>query len=176
MATELLLPDAVITATNLTANIANLDEGVSNFDGVYATVLTPAANANTLLVLSFPTPSPDLTLGANLQTFRARVRKNATGGNNPTVRIEVRESGTIRANSENTTVTSLTGVDITFTWDASALVLQTGEDVEIGIAQQAGGAGGGPANRRWIETDTADWTADYTEPPLVSGYSFSTLF
>jgi hypothetical protein len=159
MATELLLPDAVITATNLTANIANLDEGVSNFDGVYAT--TNSANSNTLLVLSFPTPSNDLTLGANLQTFRARVRKNATGGNNPTVRIEVRESGTIRANSGNTTVTSLTGVDITFTWDASVLNLQNGTNVEIGIAQQGGGQGGAGANRRWIETDTADWNADY---------------
>jgi hypothetical protein len=173
MATELLLPDAVITATNLTANIADLDEGVDNFDGVYAT--TNASNANTLLVLSFPTPSGDLTLGAGLQTFRARVRKNATGGNNPTVRIEVRESGTIRANSTNTTVTSLTGVDITFTWDASALALQTGVDVEIGIAQQGGGSGGGPANRRWIETDTADWTADYIEVVGGTGYSFSVL-
>ncbi len=174
MATELLLPDAVITATNLTADIANLDEGVDNFDGVYAT--NQGANANTLLALSFPTPSGDLTLGAGLQTFRARVRKNATGGNDPTVRIEVREGGTIRANSENTTVTSLTGVDITFTWDASVLALQTGEDVEIGIAQQAGGAGGGPANRRWIETDTADWNADYIEVVGGTGYSFSTFF
>jgi hypothetical protein len=174
MATELLLPDAVLTATNLTANIANLDEGVDNFDGVYAT--NNGANANTLLVLSFPTPSGDLTLGSGLQTFRARIRKNATGGNNPTVRIEVRESGTIRANSGNTTVTSLTGVDITFTWDASVLALQTGVDVEIGIAQQAGGAGGNAANRRWIEIDTADWTADFTEPPPVVGYSFSTFF
>jgi len=161
MATELLLPDAVLTATNLTANIANLDEGVDNFDGVYAT--NNGANANTLLVLSFPTPSGDLTLGSGLQTFRARIRKNATGGNNPTVRIEVREGGTIRANSGNTTVTSLTGVDITFTWDASVLNLQDGSNVQIGIAQQAGGSGGNANNRRRIETDTADWTADYIE-------------
>jgi hypothetical protein len=161
MATELLLPNAVITATNLTADIADLDEGVDNFDDVYAT--NNGENANTLLVLSFPTPSGSLNLGAGLQTFRARVRKNADTGNNPTVRIEVRESGTIRANSGNTTVTSLTGVDITFTWDASVLNLQSGADVEIGIAQQAGGSGGAPGNRRWIETDTADWNADYIE-------------
>jgi hypothetical protein len=173
MATELLLPDAVITATNLTADIANLDEGVDNFDGVYAT--NNGANANTLLVLSFPTPSGDLTLGAGLQTFRARVRKNATGGNNPTVRIEVREGGTIRANSGNTTITSLTGENISFTWDASVLALQTGVDVEIGIAQQAGGSGGNAANRRWIETDTADWNADYIEVVGGTGYSFSVL-
>lgn len=174
MATELLLPDAVLTATNLTANIADLDEGVSNFDDVYAT--NDAGNANTLLVLSFPTPSGTLNTGADLQTFRARVRKNATGGNNPTVRIEVREGGTIRANSTNTTVTSLTGDDITFTWDASVLALQNGVDVEIAISQQGGGSGGNPGNRRWIETDTADWTADYTEPVAAVGYSFSTIF
>jgi hypothetical protein len=175
MATELLLPDAVITATNLTADIADLDEGVDNFDDVYAT--TNGSNANTLLVLSFPTPSGDLTLGAGLQTFRARVRKNSATGNNPTVRLEVREGGVIRANSTNTTVTSLTGVDITFTWDATVLASQTGVDVEIGIAQQAGGSGGNANNRRWIETDTADWTADYIEPAGGgTGFSFSTFF
>lgn len=174
MATELLLPDAVVTATNLTANIANLDEGVGSFDGVYAT--TQSSNANTLLILSFPTPSGDLTLGAGLQTFRARVRKNAGGGSNPSVRLEVRENGVLRANSTNTTVTSTTGVNITFTWDASVLNLQTGVDVEIGIAQQSGGSGGNPNNRRWIETDTADWTADYIVPVGGTGFSFSTFF
>lgn len=174
MATEILLPDAVLTATNLTANIADLDEGVDNFDGVYAT--QGGANANTLLVLSFPTPSGDLTLGENLQTFRARVRKNAIDGNDPTVRIEVRENGTIIANSTNTTVTSLTGENITFTWDATVLALQTGVDVEIGIAQQSGGQGGNAGNRRRIEIDTADWIADYIEPVVNVGYSFSTIF
>ena len=174
MATELLLPDAVVTATNLNASIENLDEGVDNFDGVYAT--TQGSNANTLLVLSFPTPTGTLNTGASLQTFRVRVRKNATGGSNPTVRLEVREGGTLRANSTNTTVTSSTGVNITFTWDASVLTLQDGIDVQIGIAQQGGGQGGNAANRRWIETDTADWTADYTEPVIAAGYSFSTIF
>jgi len=171
MATQLLLPDAVVTATNLTASIGNLDEGVSNFDGVYAT--NQALNSNTLLSLSFPTPSGDLNSGANLQTFRARVRKNATVGNTTTVRIEVRESGVIRANSTNTTVTSTTGVDISFTWDASVLASATGANVEIGIAQQAGGSGGNAANRRWIEVDTADWTADYTPPVVNNTRSFA---
>jgi hypothetical protein len=175
MATELLLPDAVVSSINLNATIGDLDEGVDNFDGVYAT--NQGSNANTSLDLSFPTPSGDLTLGANLQTFRARVRKNATGGNNPSVRIEVIENGVIRANSGNTTVTSTTGVDITFTWDASVLALQDGSNVEIGIVQQAGGSGGNPNNRRWIETDTADWTADYIEGGGGGGaYSFSTFF
>ena len=175
MATELLLPDGIITLINLTGFAGDVDEGVDNFDGVYVT--TSSSNANTLLVLTFPTPSGDLTTGAGLQTFRARVRKNAGGGVNPSVRLEVYENGSpVGTVSGNTTVTSTTGVDITFTWDASVLALQDGSNVEIGIAQQSGGQGGNPNNRRWIEVDTADWTADYIVPAGGGAFSFSTFF
>jgi len=176
MATELLLPDAVVSSVNLNASIGDLDEGVDNFDGVYAT--TQSSNGNTLLVLSFPTPTGTLNTGAGLQIFRARVRKNAGGGVNPSVRLEVYENGSLVGTvSGNTTVTSTTGVDISFTWDATVLALQDGSNVEIGIAQQSGGQGGNPNNRRWIEVDTADWTADYTAPVGGGGaYSFSTFF
>lgn len=176
MATELLLPDAVVSSINLNASIGDLDEGVDNFDGVYAT--NQGSNGNTLLVLSFPTPTGTLTTGAGLQTFRARVRKDSTGGNDTSVRLEVYENGSpVGTVSGNTTVTSTTGVDISFTWDATVLALQDGSNVEIGIAQQSGGQGGRPANRRWIEVDTADWTADYTAPVGGGGaYSFSTFF
>lgn len=163
MATQLLLPDAVVASTNLTANIANLDEGVSNFDGVYAT--TNGANANTLLRLSFPSPLGTLNSGANLQTFRSRVRRNNTLGNTVTVRLEVRENTVLRANSNNFTITSTAGEDISYTWDASVLSLSSGANVEIYIVQQAGGSGGQTGNRRWVEIDTADWTADYTLSP-----------
>ena len=175
MATELLLPDAVVTSSNLNASIGDLDEGVDNFDGVYAT--TQGSNGNTLLVLSFPTPSGSLTSGAGLQTFRARVRKNASGGNTTTVRFEIYENGSpVGTVSGDTTISSTTGVDISFTWDSSVLANVDGSGVEIGIAQQSGGQGGPPGNRRWIEVDTADWTADYVEPVTSVGYSFSTLF
>lgn len=175
MATETLLPDAVVTATNLNASIGDLDEGVDNFDGVYAT--TQGSNGNTLLVLSFPTPSGSLTSGADLQTFRARVRRNASGGAATTVRIEIYENGSpVGTVSGDTTITSTTGVNISFTWDSSVLANPDGSGVEIGIAQQSGGQGGNPNNRRWIEVDTADWTADYTAPAGGTGYSFSTIF
>ena len=175
MATELLLPDAVVSSVNLNASIGDLDEGVDNFDGVYAT--NQGSNANTLLVLSFPTPTGTLNTGAGLQTFRARVRKNATGGNTTEVRIVIYENG-----SATTTVgplediSSTTGATISFSWDADILSLLDGSNVEIGIVQQSGGQGGRANNRRWIEVDTADWTADYQEPVAAVGYSFSTLF
>jgi hypothetical protein len=153
-----ILPNIVLTATNLNANINNLDEGVSNFNDIYAT--NTALNLNTLLRLGFPTPSNALTRGPNLQTFRARVRKNASGGNATTVRIEVRENNTLRANSSNFTITSTTGENISFTWNASILSLLSGENVEIVIAQQSGGVSTTVASRRWIEIDTVDWIAD----------------
>jgi len=175
MATELLLPDSVVSAVNLTAAIADLDEGVDNFDGAYAT--TQGANGNTLLVLGFPTPTGVLTTGAGLQTFRARVRKNSANGATTTVRIEVYENGTTIAQGPTETITSTTGVDLTpFTWDASILTLQSGVNVEIGIAQQGGGQGGRPNNRRWIEVDTADWEADFQPPPGFGEYAFATIF
>ena len=175
MATETLLPDAVVTATNLNASIGDLDEGVDNFDGVYAT--EGGSNGDTLLVLSFPTPSGSLTSGAGLQTFRARVRKNASGGRTTTVRFEIYENGSpVGTVSGDITVTSTTGVDISFTWDSSVLANPDGSGVEIGIAQQSGGQGGPPNNRRRIEVDTADWIADYTAPVGGAGYSFSTFF
>ena len=175
MATETLLPDGVVTATNLNASIGDLDEGVDNFDGVYAT--NQGSNGNTLLVLSFPTPSGSLTTGDNLQTFRARVRKNAGGGSATTVRIEIYENGSpVGTVSGDTTVTSTTGITTSFTWDSSVLANVDGSGVEIGIFQQSGGQGGNPNNRRWIEVDAADWIADYTEPVAAVGYSFSTIF
>lgn len=174
MATEILIPDAVLTATNLTANIANLDEGVDNFDGVYAT--TNSGNANTVLVLSFPTPSGTLTSGVGIQTFRARVRKNANAGNNVVPVIQVRDNGVIKSSQTFTALTNTTPVNLTFNWDASTLDLQTGENVEIAIVQNSGGAGGGANNRRWLETDAADWIANYVEPVVNVGYSFSTIF
>jgi hypothetical protein len=153
-----ILPNIVLTATNLNANINNLNEGVSNFNNIYAT--NTALNLNTLLRLGFPTPSNALTLGNNLQTFRARVRKNADGGNATTVRIEVRENNILRANSSNFTITSTIGENISFTWNASILSSLSGQDVEIVIAQQSGGVSTTVASRRWIEVDTADWIAD----------------
>jgi hypothetical protein len=155
-----VLPTQVLTATNLNADINNLNEGVDNFNNIYAT--NAGASAQTFLRLSLPKPvNATLTPGANLQTFRARVRKNASGGNTSTVRLEVRQNNTLLANSANFTITSTTGENISFTWDASILSSLEGENVEIAIAQQDGGTSiFFPANRRWIEIDAADWVSN----------------
>ncbi len=177
MATETLLPDAVIgtpVGFNNDAVIANLDEGVANADGTFATADTSGA---TEIILSFPSPTDTLTSGANLQTFRAVVKKNASGGNNPTVQLVVYESGSSTGTSSNNiTVSSTTGQTISFTWNANILAALSGANVEVGIIQ-TGGASGRRSNRRYVEVDTAEWIADYTVAPVGGGaYSFSTFF
>ncbi|MFZ9740735.1 MAG: hypothetical protein ACO3CQ_02465 [Candidatus Nanopelagicaceae bacterium] len=175
MATETLLPNELVSSVNLNVTLANVDEGVSNPDNVWAT--TQTNNANTSLVLGFPTPTAQLTTGEGLQTFRARVRKNDnTGTNNTTtVRLEVYENGspTGTVGPLETITATGTGIDITFTWDASILANIDGSNVQIGIIQQAGGTGNPSGRRRWIEIDTADWIADYTPPAGNNARSFA---
>lgn len=163
---ETILPSSVVSTTNLSANINDLNEGVDNFNGVYAT--NSALNSNTNLVLGFSTPPNFLKIGSNLQTFRARVRKNASGGNTTTVRIRVRENGGSTLDTSSTfTITSTTGENISFTWDASILNSLNGADVEIVIEQVSGGTSATASSRRWIEIDTADWIA--TLSTLIAG-------
>lgn len=134
-------------------------------------------NGNTQLVLTLPTPSGLLTSGASLQTFRARVRKNASGGSTVTFRFEIWENGSSTGTvSGDITLSSTTGVTESFTWDSSVLANIDGSGVEIALSQQNGGQGGNPNNRRWMEVDALDWVADYTEPVTATGYSFSTIF
>ena len=175
MATELLLPDGIVTAVNLTASFGDLDEGVDNFDGVYAT--NNGSNSNTLIVFSFPTPTGSLNNGPNLQRFRARVRKNATGGATTTVQLQVWENGSLIIGFGQTTIVSTTGVDVALTWNANLISLQDGSNVEFGVSQFTGGQGGNPNNRRWIEVDAVDWSADYNPGGGGGGaYSYSTFF
>ena len=177
MATETLLPNAIIgTPVGYnTVTLANIDEGVASADNTWA---TSDGSGATQLILGFPTPTDTLTTGADLQTFRAVVRKNATGGNNPTVQIVVYENGnSINTSSNDITVdTTGTGQTISFTWNANVLAALSGANVEVGIIQ-TGGATGRASNRRYVDVDTAEWIADYTVAPTGGGaYSFSTFF
>lgn len=174
MATELLLPNEVVDSVALNANINDLNEGVDNFDGVYAT--HDGTNSNTSLTLGFQNPSNNLTSGDNLQTFRARVRKNESGGNATTVQLQVFEGGVSRnITSQTFTITSLTGENISFTWNSAGLVDPSGADVQIRIEQIDGGRTGPAGNRRRIEVDTADWTATINAPAVGGARSFAVI-
>jgi len=159
MATETLVPDGtVFTLTQLSGNVGDVDNTIASADGVFLTNLETNGNTPTVLA-SFPTASGDLTTGVN-QTFRARVGKNATQGNNPEFTIAAIDNGNILAS--NSHVATDTVDDFELTWDASNFTLSdgAGANLEIQVSQSTGGTGRG-ANRRWIEIDELEWNVEY---------------
>ena len=159
MATETLVPDGtVFTLTQLSGNVGDVDNTIASADGVFLTNLETNGNTPTVLA-SFPTASGDLSTGVN-QAFRARVGKDATGGNNPQFTIAVIDNGTTLSSS-TFTATDTVG-DFSLTWDAGNFTLSdgAGANLEIQVSQSTGGTGRG-ANRRWIEIDELEWNVEY---------------
>jgi hypothetical protein len=168
MATETLVPDGtVFTLTQLSGNVGDVDNTIASADGVFLTNLETNGNTPTVRA-SFPTASGDLTTttGVN-QTFRVRVRKDATGGNNPDftiAAIDVGNSNTLASASRTIdTTNNASGLEnYELTWNAGAVSLSdgAGANVEIEVSQTTGGTGRG-ANRRWIEIDEIEWVVEY---------------
>lgn len=169
MAIETLQPDgSVFTLTNLSGAYTGVDEGVDTPDGVWLTLGDDGTNS--IVRASFPTPTGDPTIGANLQKFRLYVRVGTeAGGNTPALDLAIRETGggTDLAVQTGISVTSYTGEVVEFTWDASVLGTADGSAVEIyAIGQRSGG---GPSGRRSVEFDAIEWVADFTVGESRSG-------
>lgn len=163
MANETLYPDAILVQTGLAGTISAINGAE---DGTWLT----SSGSNGELRVSFPSPSGPLTDGANLQTFRFYVRKNAAGGGDPAITsVELYENGVLRQTlvSSKSTITSATGEVFTDPWDASNLV-GDGSGVEVRVVFTKGG--GGP-NERNVELDSVSWIVDYTiaAPTVNSG-------
>ena len=165
MATETLVPDGVVfTLTQLSGNVGDVDNTIASADGTFLTNLETNGNTPTVLA-SFPTASGDLTSGVD-QTFRARVRKDATGGNNPEFTIAAIDTGTNPVStlaSNSHIITDNPSVDnFSLTWRSDLVSLSdgAGANLQIQVSQTSGGTGRG-ANRRWIEIDELEWNVEY---------------
>ena len=75
MAQERLAPDALLTQTNLTGAVTDIDDDPDSAD---ANWLTAPTNVDTTCEVSFPSPSDNLNADAELQEFRVQVRKNSS--------------------------------------------------------------------------------------------------
>lgn len=95
-------------------------------------------------------PSGDL---ADTQDIQVTVRKNETGGNgDPTVTVELWESGTLISTLQGSTaISSTTGVQVGGTFDASVLSDISGAGIQVRVISV--GVGGMPAGRRSIQVD-----------------------
>lgn len=168
MTLEILVPNREVQRVALIGTITNIDEDPSIPDALWYTG-DAVVNNNTSLTVGFTAPSYNLQIGANLQTFRALVRKDATGGNVTTATIGLREAGglTDLATSATFTINSLTGEIIQFTWNAALLANINGLQVEAIIQQQAGGNAGPSRNRRKVEIGAVEWGAEVGIRPFT---------
>lgn len=163
MPTETLAVDGVLSSTNLAgATVANL----SSDNGAYAT-----ATATTVSVdvrVSFPSPAANLTTGAGLQIFTASVKKRG-GSNNPTARLELWESGTLKTAGAESTISTTSDSFITLAWDAALLSNPSGADVEAKVVGTV--SGGTTAKKAAIDIDYIGWAADYSTAQAPASYS-----
>jgi len=99
-----------------------------------------------------------LSTTANAQSISVRVRKQ-TGTGTPTYVLNVYEDGTLQHTSASTSVTSLTGQNITHTWTSAG---SGGQDIDVEFVVSA--VGGNPATRASVQVDAITYTADYIPP------------
>lgn len=158
MATERQAPDAIASSTDLSGAVTDIDDDPDSPDGLWLTATNN--NVNTDVRVTFPTPTGDPTVGADLQEFRAYVRQFDTGQTgNPDARIELWENGTIVRAGSDTSVTGA-GQVISFTWNANELGTADGSLVECKVVGTK--SGGSPSARNSVEVGAIEWNVDYT--------------
>ena len=152
--------DVVVSSSNLTgATVANLDDDPDAPDADWATATSVA---DTSLQAGFPTPPSDPAVGADLQEFRVLLRKDASGGSDPSYDLELWETGggaPLATLVSDATLSSDTGVVVSGTWDASLLATADGSAVELRVVGNR--SGGNPNNRRTVEVGAVEWKAAY---------------
>lgn len=160
MATERQSPDALLDQTNLTGTVSEIQDDPDSPDGNWLDAISN--NANSICRTSFPTPTGNPTVGADLQEFRVLVRKFG-GTGTPTARVELYEDGVlIRAGSENNVTGNLV---ISFTWNANEISNADGSLVECRLYGTK--IGGAPTARASVEVGAVEWNVTYSAAPVI---------
>ena len=158
MALETLQPDVLITQTGLTGSVSDIQE---------TDILNPDANwlttnaSSSVMRNSFGSPTGNPNTGVGLQKIGVRLRKDASGGGDPTFTLTLEEGGTLVTTlATDVTVTTIgDGTYFSYTWDAVNLSTADGSDVEVRIV---GTKGGGGPNERNLEVGAVEWNVDYS--------------
>jgi hypothetical protein len=156
---KIILPTALETNNFAAGTIADVDEGVTSPDGNWLTVTGRTADGDSRI--SFPSTGGGLLSGT--QTFRVHTRKvDATGGGDPTLVVDLYESGSlVSANIINTTIADeTTGTTHSGTWDPSTVGLADSSGVNIEMLVTITSIGGGP-NSRSGDLGAVEWEAQY---------------
>jgi hypothetical protein len=156
MAQQRMAPSALLEQTNLTGVVGNIQDDPDSPDANW--LVATSNSVNTVARAGFGTPTNPPTVGAALQEFRARVRKNSSNSGNPTAQLQLYENGILVASGSSASVTSTTGQVISLTWNASSLGTSDGSLVECRVNTTA--AGGGPSVRNSVDIGAIEWNAE----------------
>jgi hypothetical protein len=153
VASERQSPDAILASTNLTGSVSDIQDDPDSPDSNWLTATSDGSD--TMLRVSFPTPTGDPTTGAGLQEFRWWVRNTANaGGSDPTYVIHLYENGSDLGQIASGSVASGTGEIISATWNASSLGTSDGSLVEAYIY-------GTVVKKDSLEIGAVEWNVTY---------------
>ena len=194
MAFENIVPNAINTAlAGATANVdvttpATVIDAIDNLtsplqigdpDGNYV----DATGGQTSIRVSFPTPTAGTGDLIGIQTAyvlfrRQNVNGNGTGNQTVTALLQIYNGAT----SETALTTSGTAsvsnsgsieTPINITFNASTLGITDGSAIEFQISQTAGGTGGNPNNRSYVEVGEVLWSAQLADPRTNDPYNYA---
>lgn len=163
MPTATLLPIAITSSNDWTGGLADMDEGVDAADGAFGYTDTPGH-----VRCSFQAPPANLTIGAGLQTFRLRARRQGAATQ---FSMYLYESTTQKALLLSQQSLTSSFILYTSTWNASLLDDVSGVNVQVQFNRNSGDD---------FQIDAFDWIANYTAPsmaipPLLSTAQLSML-
>jgi len=144
------------TLTNLTG--ATSPGGVWQPATSWLTATSPTAN--TVAVMSFSSAATDggalpLKAGAGLQTFSILCRRSGSGGTNPTLSIDLYESGLLVANlASGIALVGTTPVVVSVQWNASLLASLSSTTAGLRVTGTAGSS-------QTVEFAAFEWLAEH---------------
>lgn len=147
--------------SHLTGSVSTPANANGTTDGTFT---TDTGNTNWTSRWAMGDPSGSLT---GTQTITITVRKDQSGGNDPSVTsIDLYENGSLVQNlSTGGSVTSATSQTFSGTFDGSAV--SNANNVEISVATT--GAGGPAASRRSVQLDSIKWDVSYSSVTTFVG-------
>ncbi len=165
MGTERQAPEAILSSSNLSGVVGDIDEDPDAPDGNW--MLASGNNVNTDVRTSFPTPTGDPKIGTDLQEFRAYVRQFDTGQTgDPDCRLELWDGGTLVRAGSNVSITGA-GQVIALLWNANELTGPAdGSTVEAKLVGTK--SGGAPGARNSVDMGAVEWNVDFVTDIIVT--------
>lgn len=142
-------PNAIVSSTNITGTVTNVDEAIDSPDG---NIIEPTNKANSWEVhFGWAALSVTPKLGSHMGQIVLRMKRNFTGAGAdnpltyPKLTIDLQQSGgTVRAlGTRAVTSTDTNGQIFIYTFDFSELAAPDGSNIEVGVTCTSGTSASG---------------------------------